>query len=264
MLIVLQGMDTAGKDGTITHVMSAFNPEGCIVTGLQGADARRAGPRLPLARPPRGAGRGTIGIFNRSHYEDVLVVRVHDLVPRAIWRKRYAEIDAFEQLLADSGTTIVKFFLHISPRGAAAPPAGAPQGSDQELEVPSGDLAERKLWSAYQAGLRGRAVTLLDQGRALVHHPGRPQMVPRPRRGRDRGPDAGRPQAALSPSLPRPGRPEDRLTIRPRGGPAARACWAHGGQGSACPGGDDRCRIRVRVGPGCRSVPGSGLTLAGQ
>ena len=105
-----------------------------------------------MARPPRDAGRGTIGIFNRSHYEDVLVVRVHDLVPRAVWRRRYEQINAFEQLLADSGTTIVKFFLHISPRRAAAAPAGTrwtirpSTGSSSK-----GDLAERKLWPAYMA-----------------------------------------------------------------------------------------------------------------
>ena len=114
VLVVLQGIDAAGKDGTIAKVMEAFNPQGCPVTVIQGPDAGGARPRLPVAGPQaRRPRKGEIGIFNRSHYEDVLVVRVHELVPRKVWSKRYDQINDFERTLAESGTTIVKFFLHI-------------------------------------------------------------------------------------------------------------------------------------------------------
>ena len=99
--------------------MTAFNPMGCIVTSCKAPTPRRARPRLPLADPPaRRPGKGEIAIFNRSHYEDVLVVRVHDLAPKDVWSRRYDQINAFEKLLTDEGTTILKFFLYID-RGRA-------------------------------------------------------------------------------------------------------------------------------------------------
>ena len=223
MLIVLQGIDTAGKDGAIGHVMSAFNPQGCTVTGFKAPTPDELAHdylwRVHRVTPAH----GTIGIFNRSHYEDVLVVRVHELVPRAVWKRRYAEIDAFEQLLADSGTTIIKFFLHISPEEQRSRLQARLDDPTKRWKFQKGDLAERKLWPRIPGGLRGRAVTLLHQGRALVHHPGRPQVVPRPGRRRDRGPDPGRPETALPRRLPRPGGPQGRVTsARPgRGGAVA-------------------------------------------
>src|SRR5437879_12687044 len=106
-------MDTAGKDGTIRHVMTAFNPQGCQVTGFGVPTAPEAAHdhlwRIHAATPAR----GEEGIFNRSHYESVLVVRVHDLVPKARWEGFYDEINDFEALLTRNGTTILKFFLHI-------------------------------------------------------------------------------------------------------------------------------------------------------
>src|SRR5580765_7439341 len=113
LLIVLQGMDTSGKDGLIRKVMAAFNPQACEVWPFKQPTPEEAAHDF-LWRVHRAAPRrGEIAIFNRSHYEDVLVVRVHDLVPRSVWSRRYAEINAFEQILADSGTTIVKLFLSI-------------------------------------------------------------------------------------------------------------------------------------------------------
>lgn len=114
VLIVLQGLDAAGKDGTIRHVFGPLNPQGVQVTGF--------GPPSTLelahdylwrvhAAAPR---RGRIGIFNRSHYEDVLIVRVESLVPEGVWSRRYEHINAFERLLTDEGTTVLKFFLHVS------------------------------------------------------------------------------------------------------------------------------------------------------
>ena len=151
VLIVLQGIDTAGKDGAIKHVMSAFNPQGCTVTGFKVPTPDELAHdylwRVHRVVPPR----GTIGIFNRSHYEDVLVVRVHDLVPRAVWRRRYDEINAFEQLLVDSGTTIMKFFLHISPDEQRRRLQARLDDPTKRWKFQRGDLAERKLWPAYQA-----------------------------------------------------------------------------------------------------------------
>ena len=114
LLLVLQGMDTSGKDGTIRHVMQGFNPQSCQVTSFKQPGVEELAHDF-LWRISRAAPRkGFIGIFNRSHYEDVLVVRVHNLVPKEEWESRYERINRFEQMLHDGGTTIVKVFLHIS------------------------------------------------------------------------------------------------------------------------------------------------------
>jgi len=114
LLIVLQGMDAAGKDGTIKHVMSGVNPQGCNVTSFKQPTALELDHdylwRIHAAVPAR----GMIGIFNRSQYEDVLITRVHKTVPAQLLKKRYAEINAFEQMLSDNDVYILKFFLHIS------------------------------------------------------------------------------------------------------------------------------------------------------
>jgi PPK2 family polyphosphate:nucleotide phosphotransferase len=114
LLIVLQALDAGGKDGTIRHVMRGVNPQGCQVTSFKVPTEEELDHdflwRVHKATPRR----GYIGIFNRSHYEDVLVVRVHELAPREVWQARYEQINQFEKLLADTGTTILKFFLYIS------------------------------------------------------------------------------------------------------------------------------------------------------
>jgi PPK2 family polyphosphate:nucleotide phosphotransferase len=151
VLIVLQGMDTAGKDGAIRHVMSAFNPQGCQVAGFKVPTPDELAHdylwRVHRVVP----GHGSIGIFNRSHYEDVLVVRVHELVPAPVWRRRYGEINAFEQLLADSGTTVIKFFLHISLDEQRRRLQARLDDPSKRWKFQKGDLDERKLWPAYQA-----------------------------------------------------------------------------------------------------------------
>ena len=114
VLIVLQGMDTAGKDGTIRHVFEGANPQGVRVAGFKKPTPRELDHDYVWRVHHQTPGRGEITIFNRSHYEDVLVVRVHSLVPEAVWSKRYDHINDFERLLADEGTTILKFFLHIN------------------------------------------------------------------------------------------------------------------------------------------------------
>jgi len=114
LLIILQALDAGGKDGTIRHVMSGVNPQGCEVVSFKAPSHEDLSHdflwRIHGAVPSR----GNIGIFNRSHYEDVLVVRVHDLVPKDVWLKRYRQINEFERMLTDNGVTILKFFLHIS------------------------------------------------------------------------------------------------------------------------------------------------------
>ena len=113
LLIVLQGMDASGKDGVVRHVMSGFDPLGCDVQAFKAPTPEERAHdflwRIHRVAPAAGG----VTIFNRSHYEDVLVVRVHDLVPKKVWSQRYARINAFEDLLAAGGTTGVKFFLHI-------------------------------------------------------------------------------------------------------------------------------------------------------
>ena len=115
LLICLQGRDAAGKDGTIRRVFGVLNPQGCRVTPFKAPTGEELDHdylwRIHKAVPPR----GEIGIFNRSHYEDVLVVRVHELVPKSVWSKRYEQINRFERNLAENGTTILKFFICISP-----------------------------------------------------------------------------------------------------------------------------------------------------
>jgi len=151
ILIVLQGIDAAGKDGTVRHVMTAFNPMGCIVTSWKAPTAIELAHDYLWRIHQRTPGKGEISIFNRSHYEDVLVVRVHDLVPKEVWSKRYDEINAFERLLKREGTTILKFFLLIDRDEQK-------QRLQDRLDDPAKhwkfrvrDLAERKLWDAYLA-----------------------------------------------------------------------------------------------------------------
>src|SRR5258708_9610829 len=119
LLIVRQGMDTSGRDGTIRQVMAQVNPLGCEVRSFKGPTSRERARdflwRIHRVVP----GRGMISIFNRSHYEDVLVVRVHDLVPETVWRRRYAAINDFYRLLAQNAMLILKFLLHISYEGQA-------------------------------------------------------------------------------------------------------------------------------------------------
>src|ERR1051326_4086565 len=114
LLVVLQGIDAGGKDGTIRHVMSGLNPQGVDVTSFkvpEGAEKRHDYLWRVHAAVPE---YGKIGIFNRSHYEDVLVVRVHGLVPKAVWSQRYDQINNFERMLTQNGVTILKFLLYIS------------------------------------------------------------------------------------------------------------------------------------------------------
>ena len=150
LLVVLQGMDGAGKDGTIRHVMTGLNPQGCRVTPFKVPTPEEASHdflwRVHRAVPPL----GDIGIFNRSHYEDVLVARVHNLVPKAVWSRRYDDINAFEALLAEQGVVIVKCFLHISKEEQKERFEDRINDKDKQWKLSAADFAERKYWGAYQ------------------------------------------------------------------------------------------------------------------
>jgi PPK2 family polyphosphate:nucleotide phosphotransferase len=150
LLLVLQGMDTAGKDGTIRHVMRGFNPQSCQVTPFKQPSAEELAHDF-LWRIERAAPRkGFVGIFNRSHYEDVLVVRVHNLVPKEEWETRYERINQFEKMLHDGGTTIVKVFLHISKDEQRKRLQARLDDPKKRWKFNRDDLQERRLWDDYQ------------------------------------------------------------------------------------------------------------------
>ncbi len=151
VLIVLQGIDAAGKDGTIAKVMEAFNPQGCPVSSFKVPSAEELAHDFLWRIHKRTPKKGEIGIFNRSHYEDVLVVRVHDLVPRRVWSKRYGQINDFEAMLAENGTTIVKFFLSIDREEQRERFQERYDNPAKRWKFSLGDLEERKRWDDYQA-----------------------------------------------------------------------------------------------------------------
>ncbi|MDQ6660938.1 MAG: polyphosphate kinase 2 family protein, partial [Chloroflexota bacterium] len=150
VLIVLQGMDTSGKDGTIRHVMSHINPQGCDVHSFKAPNQEELAHdflwRVHKVTPPK----GVIGIFNRSQYEDVLVVRVHNLVKPAVWEQRYEEINHFETLLARSNTLILKFFLHISKDEQKERLLAREQDKAKAWKLSAADWKERAFWDDYQ------------------------------------------------------------------------------------------------------------------
>lgn len=151
LLVVLQGIDTAGKGGTIEHVMGAFPPQGVRVTGFGVPSAVELAHDYLWRVHPHVPGNGEIAIFDRSHYEDVLVVRVKELVPKARWSRRYDHINAFERMLADEGTTIVKCFLHISKDEQRERLQARLDDPEKRWKFRMGDLAERARWDDYQA-----------------------------------------------------------------------------------------------------------------
>ncbi len=149
VLIVLQAMDAGGKDGTIRHVFDGTNPQGVKVASFKKPTAEELAHDY-LWRVHRHAPKaGEIAIFNRSHYEEVLVVRVHDLVPPERWRRRYRHIVEFERLLAEEGTTILKFFLHISKDEQKERFQSRLDEPHKRWKFAKGDLAERKRWDDY-------------------------------------------------------------------------------------------------------------------
>ncbi|MBE2183700.1 MAG: polyphosphate kinase 2 family protein [Anaerolineae bacterium] len=150
VLVIMQGMDTSGKDGAIRHVFGDVNPQGCRVESFKTPTPEELAHdflwRVHKVTPPR----GMITVFNRSHYEDVLIVRVHDLVPEETWRARYEMINAFESLLAAQGTIILKFFLHISKDEQAERLLAREEDISKAWKLSPSDWRERLLWDGYQ------------------------------------------------------------------------------------------------------------------
>lgn len=150
LLVVLQAMDTGGKDGTIKHVFRGVNPQGCQVWSFKHPSREESSHDFLWRYHQRTPPQGMIHIFNRSHYEDVLIVRVKDLVPEEIWRQRYHIINEFEHMLTLSGTTVLKFFLHISKDEQKKRLERRLQDPDKRWKFSVSDIEERKYWDDYQ------------------------------------------------------------------------------------------------------------------
>ena len=151
LLIVLQAMDTGGKDGTIKGVFQGVNPQGCQVWSFKAPSNEEAAHDFLWRYHQKAPPKGMIHIFNRSHYEDVLIVRVKDLVPESVWRPRYEAINQFEYALTMSGVTVLKFFLHISKDEQKRRLESRLQDPDKRWKFSSNDLKERAWWDDYQA-----------------------------------------------------------------------------------------------------------------
>ena len=149
LLLVLQGMDTSGKDGTIRNVLTGVNPQGCQVVSFREPTTTELDHdylwRVHAVCPAD----GELAIFNRSHYEDVVAVRVRGIVPEPVWRRRYAHIRAFEQLLVDEGTTVVKVFLHLSRDEQRKRLQERLDNPEKRWKFKAGDLDDRRLWDDF-------------------------------------------------------------------------------------------------------------------
>jgi PPK2 family polyphosphate:nucleotide phosphotransferase len=150
LLVVLQGMDTSGKDGTIRHVLSHVNPQGCNVHSFKAPTQEELSHdflwRVHRVTP----GNGVLGIFNRSHYEDVLVGRVQNLAPEKVWSRRYQAINNFEQLLTENHMIILKFYLHISYDEQERRLIAREQDKDKAWKISAEDWEDRKYWKDYE------------------------------------------------------------------------------------------------------------------
>ena len=150
LLIIFQAMDAAGKDGTVRSVFEGVNPQGVVVTSFKRPSEEELAHdflwRVHKAVPPK----GMIGVFNRSHYEDVLVVRVHNIVPELVWRPRFEMINDFEKMLTASGTRIIKFFLHISKNEQKRRFQERIDDPSKRWKFDPEDLEKRKLWDGYE------------------------------------------------------------------------------------------------------------------
>lgn len=149
LLICLQGRDAAGKDGTINHVLSTLNPQGCTVSGFKVPSSEEAAHDFLWRYHKAAPARGQVGIFNRSHYEDVLVVRVHNLVPEAVWSKRYDQINDFEKILHNNGTHILKFYLHIDADEQLRRFKKRIDDPQRHWKISESDYTERNYWDDY-------------------------------------------------------------------------------------------------------------------
>lgn len=154
LLLVFQAIDTGGKDGAIRNLLTGVNPAGVEVASFKAPTAEELSHDFLWRVHQRTPGRGHIGVFNRSHYEDVLVTRVHGLIEPHTWQQRYQDIVNFEQLLTRNGTRVLKFFLHISKDEQARRLQARLDDPAKRWKFEPGDLAERKLWDAYQTAFQ--------------------------------------------------------------------------------------------------------------
>jgi PPK2 family polyphosphate:nucleotide phosphotransferase len=149
LLVVLQALDAAGKDGVVRHVFSGMNPQGTSVFGFKQPTKAEAAHDFLWRAHLHTPGKGEVVIFNRSYYEDVLVVRVHKLVPKPVWSKRYDLINDFETMLSQNGTTVLKFFLHISPDEQLERFKQRLDDPSRNWKISESDYSERELWPKY-------------------------------------------------------------------------------------------------------------------
>jgi PPK2 family polyphosphate:nucleotide phosphotransferase len=151
LLIVLQALDAGGKDGTIKHLFRGFNPAGSKVVSFKAPSEEELAHDFLWRIHARTPAKGEVAVFNRSHYEDVLVVRVHNLVPETVWRRRYELINDFEANLVAAGTRIVKLYLHISKDEQAKRFQARLDDPNKRWKFRKGDLKERERWDDYTA-----------------------------------------------------------------------------------------------------------------
>ena len=149
VLIVLQGLDAAGKDSVVKHILSTMNPMSCTVAAFKVPTPEEASHDFLWRHHKSAPAKGWVSIFNRSHYESVLVERVHKLVPKKVWSKRYQMINAFEKLLQRNGTTVVKLFLHISKEEQLRRFKDRLDDPDKRWKISEDDYTERALWDDY-------------------------------------------------------------------------------------------------------------------
>lgn len=149
LLVVLQALDAAGKDGVVRHLFSGMNPQGTSVFGFKQPSKAEAAHDFLWRAHQRTPGKGEVVIFNRSYYEDVLVVRVHKLEPKSVWSKRYALINDFEAMLIQNGTRVLKFYLHISPEEQLARFKQRLDDPSRHWKISETDYSERELWPKY-------------------------------------------------------------------------------------------------------------------
>jgi PPK2 family polyphosphate:nucleotide phosphotransferase len=149
LLVVLQALDAAGKDGVIRHVFTGMNPQGTSVFGFKQPSTEEAAHDFLWRAHMRAPGKGEVVVFNRSYFEDVLVVRVHKLVPHSVWSKRFELINDFETVLSRNGTTILKFFLHISPEEQLLRFKQRLDDPSRRWKISKSDYSERELWPQY-------------------------------------------------------------------------------------------------------------------
>jgi PPK2 family polyphosphate:nucleotide phosphotransferase len=150
LVIILQAPDAGGKDGVVRHVLASMNPQGCRVVGFKQPSAEESAHDFLWRVEHQTPRRGEVVVFNRSHYEDVLVVRVHDLVPKAVWSERYAQINDFERRLVANDTHIVKFFLHISKEEQLERFKQRLDDPARQWKISESDYTEREYWDDYQ------------------------------------------------------------------------------------------------------------------